>query len=206
MAHFIDERADALDARIVVRLAKIDRAADLRVHLRAAQLFGGSFLSDRGLHQRGPGKKQAAAFGHQDVIAHHRQIRAARDAHAHDGGDLRDAHGAHHGVVAKNAAEIVRIRENVFLQRKKNARGIDQINRGDTILDGDVLRADHFLRGHREERAGFHGGVVGDDHHAAACDMAEAGDRACGGRAAPFFVHFVARRKCSARRIPFRDR
>ena len=77
--------------------------------LRAAQLFGGSFLPDRRLHQRGAGEKQAAALGHQNVVAHHRQIRAARDAHPHDGGDLRNAHGAHHGVVAEDAAEIVGI-------------------------------------------------------------------------------------------------
>ena len=172
MAHFFDQRADAPQAGVVVRLAKIDRAADLRVHLRAAQFFGGSFLADGGLHQRGPGEKKAAAFGHQDVVAHHRQIRAARDAHAHDRGDLRNAHGAHHRVVAEDAAEIVGIGEDVFLQRKKNAGGIDQVNRGDAIFDGDVLRANHFLRGHREERAGFHGGVVGDDHHAAAGNVA----------------------------------
>ena len=113
----------------------------------------------------GPGKKKPAAFGHQDVIAHHRQIRAARDAHAHDGGDLRNAHGAHHGVVAEDAAEIVGVGKDVFLQRQKNAGGIDQVDRGDVIFDGDILRANHFFRGQREERAGFHRGVVGDDHH-----------------------------------------
>ena len=74
---------------------------------------------------------------------------------------------------------------------QKNAGGIDQIDRRDAILDGDVLRANHFLRGHREERAGLHRGVVGDDHHAAPGDVAEAGNGAGGGRAAPFLVHFV---------------
>ena len=159
--------------------------------MRAAQFFGGCFLADGGLHQRGPGEKKPAAFGHQNVIAHHRQIRAARDAHAHDRRDLRDAHRAHHGVVAEDAAEIVRVGKNVLLQREKNAGGIHQIDCGDAIFDGDVLRANHFLGGHREKRAGFHGGVVRDDHHEPACDAAEPGDRARSGRAAPFLVHFV---------------
>ncbi len=150
-AHFFDQRANAAEAGVVVRLAKIDRAADLRVHLRAAEFLGGCFLADGGLHERRPGEEKAAAFGHQDVVAHHRQIRAARHAHAHDGGDLRNAHGAHHRVVAEDAAEIVGVGEDVLLQREKNAGGIDQINRGDAIFDGDVLRADHFLRGHREK-------------------------------------------------------
>ena len=34
------------------------------------------------------------------------------------------------------------------------------------ILHRDILRADHFFRGHREKRSGLHGRVVGDDHHA----------------------------------------
>ena len=33
MAHLVHQRANARDARVIVRLAKIDRAADLRVHL-----------------------------------------------------------------------------------------------------------------------------------------------------------------------------
>ena len=125
------------------------------------------------------------------MIAHHRQIRAARHAHAHDRGDLRNAHRAHHRVVAEDAAEIVGIRENILLQRQKNARGIHQVNRGNAILDGDVLRANHFLRRHREKRAGFHRGVIGDDHHAAPADARQPGDRSRRRRAAPFLVHFV---------------
>ena len=122
VAHFVDERANPREAGLVVGLAKIDRAADLRVHLRAAQFFGRHFLADGGLHQRGPREKKPAAFGHQDVIAHDRQIRAARDAHSHDRRDLRNAHRAHHRVIAKHAAEIVRVGKNVFLQRQENAR------------------------------------------------------------------------------------
>ena len=91
-AHFVDEGADAFQAGFVVGLAEIHRAADLRMHFGAAQFFGGGFLADGGLHQRGAGEKKAGAFGHQDVIAHDREIRAAGNAHAHDGGDLRNAH------------------------------------------------------------------------------------------------------------------
>ena len=162
------------EAGLVVRLAKIHRAADFRVHLRAAQFFSGNFLPDRGLHQRRPREEESRTFGHQNVIAHHRQVRAARDAHPHDGGDLRNAHGAHDGVVAEDAAEIVGIGENIFLQRQKYARGIDQINRGNVIFDGNILRADDFLRREREERSGLHRGVVGDDHHQAAADPSRA--------------------------------
>jgi len=89
------------------------------VHFRSAEIFGGSFLADRGLHQRRVLREKPRAIGHQDVIAHHGEIRTTGNAHAHDGGDLRYAHRAHHRVVAKHAAEIVGIRKNVFWSGKK---------------------------------------------------------------------------------------
>ena len=46
------------------------------------------------------------------------------------------------------------------------------------------------FRGHGEEGAGLHGGVVDDEHEVAAGDFGEAGDDACAGSAAPLFVHF----------------
>src|SRR5207244_8649313 len=92
---------------------------------------------------------------------------ASRHAHGHDGGNLRNAHSAHDRIVAKDAAKVVGIRKNIFLQRKKHARGIDQINCRNVIVDRDILSANHFFRGHGKKRAGFHGGVVGDDHESA---------------------------------------
>ena len=48
-------------------------------------------LADRRLHQRRAGEVQAAALGHQQLVAQHRQVAAAGDAVAHDRGELRDA-------------------------------------------------------------------------------------------------------------------
>src|ERR1700736_6206642 len=122
------------------------------------------------------------------MVAHYREVRAACYAHAHDGGDLRDTHGAHHRVVAEYAAKIVGVGEDVFLQGEKNAGGIDQINRGDAIFDGDILRANYFFRGHGEERAGFYGGVVNDEHDGAAANAGQASDYASAWRAAPVLI------------------
>ena len=117
------------------------------------------------------------------------RYRATCYAHSHDGGDLRNSHGGHDGVVAENAAEIVGVGEDVFLQRQENARGIDEIDRGDAVVDGDVLGADDLLGGHREERASFDGGVVHDEHDEAALHTRESGHDACRRCAAPFLVH-----------------
>ena len=188
-AHLVRQRANARDAGVIVRLSKIHRAADLCVHFRATQFLRGGFLPDGGLHQRRPGKKQSRAFGHQDVVAHHRKIRAPRHAHAHDGSNLRNALGAHHRVVAKHPAKVVGIGKNIFLQRKKYSGGIDEINCGNAILDGDILRANHFLRGHRKERAGFHRRIVGDNHECPAANFRQARDGARARGAAPLLIH-----------------
>src|SRR5208282_1953945 len=113
------------------------------------------------------------------------------DTHAHDGGDLRDAHGRHDRIVAEDAAEIVGVREDVFLQREEDSGRVDEVDRRDAIFDGDVLRPDNFLRGHGKEGASFDGGVVHDEHDHPGLDAGESGDDAGGGGAAPFFVHFV---------------
>ena len=64
MAHLFDQGADAVEAGNIVWLAEIDCAADLRVHPRAAQFFGGRFLTDGGLHERGrrPGTENVAGI------------------------------------------------------------------------------------------------------------------------------------------------
>ncbi len=175
----------------IVLLVKIDRAADFGVHLRAAQFLGFDDLADGGFHQRRAGEIKAAAFGHQNLVAQHRQIRAAGDAVAHDGGELRKARGGDDGVVAKDAAEIVFVGKNLVLHRQKDAGGIDQVNNRQRAFEGDALGADQLLGGGGKKRAGFHGGVVGDDHAGNAGDVADAGDGAGGGNVAPLLVHFV---------------
>src|SRR5579864_6383979 len=45
-AHLVCERSNTLEACVVIRFAKIHRAADLRMHLRPAQFFRGGFLAD----------------------------------------------------------------------------------------------------------------------------------------------------------------
>jgi hypothetical protein len=99
--------------------------------------------------------------------------------------------GRQDGVVAKDAAEVVLVGKGVFLQRQENAGRIDEVNQRQTIGKGDALRPQDFLGGHRKERAGFHGGVVGDDHVPPAANGANHRDNSGGGSPSPGVVHFV---------------
>ena len=143
------------------------------MHGSAAQLFGRNFLPNGSLHQRGPGKKESAAVGHQHVIAHHGQIAAAGYAH----------------VVAEHAAEVVSVGEDVFLKRQEHTGRVDEINRRDTVLNRDVLSSDNFLCSRGEESAGFYGGIIGNDHYQARVNAREPSDHTRRGRTAPILVH-----------------
>ncbi len=138
------------------------------------------------------------------MVAHHRQISAAGHAHAHDGGDLRNPHGAHHRVIAKDAAEIVGIRKNILLQGQKNARGIDQVDGRDMVFNGDILRSDHFLGCDGEKCACFYCGIIRDNHHEAARHACEARNRAPRRRPAPFLIHFVSGINTQLKEVCFR--
>ena len=121
------QASHALQTRLIIGLAKINRAGNFRVHLRAAKFLATDFLTNRRLDQRGARQIQPTAFGHQQHIAQHRQIAAARHAVAHNGADLRNAFAAKHRVVAENATKVIGVRKDIFLQRKKYASAVHQI-------------------------------------------------------------------------------
>ena len=56
-------------------------------------------------------------------------------------------------------------------------------------VHGNALGAQDLLYSHGEERPGFDGRVVGDDHEQAAFHLADACDHSRRRRAAPFPVH-----------------
>ena len=139
----------------------------------------------------GPGEIQPAPLGHQNLVAQHRQIGAAGDAIAHDGGELRNPRRGNDRVIAKDAAEVVFIWKNFILHRQKYAGRIDQVNQRQRVFECDPLRANHFLDRRRKKRAGFHGSVVGDDHARNAFDVPDTGDGSRRRDFPPLLVHFV---------------
>ena len=160
---------------------EIDRAADRGVHGGAAEFFGIDRLPDGCFHERRAGQAELAAVGHQHLVAQHGQVRAAGDAVAHDGGELRDAGGRHHGVVAKDAAEVVFVGKDFVLQRQEHAGRIDEVNDGQPELRGDPLGSQQFFDRLRKHRAGFHRGVVGGDEARPTADPTDAGNESGGG-------------------------
>ncbi|MNQ61240.1 hypothetical protein D3C85_755520 [compost metagenome] len=170
----------------------VHHAGQARVHVAAAQVFGADFFARGGLHQRRAAQEDGALVLHDDgFIAHGRHIRAARGARTHHHGDLRNALRGHLRLVVEDAAEVFAVGEHFVLLRQVGAARIHQVDAGQMVLRGDLLRAQMLLDRHRVVRAALDGGVVADDDAFGARHAADAGDDARAGRIA--VVHIVCR-------------
>ncbi len=157
-------------------------AADLGVHVGAAQVLGADRLAGGGLHQRRAAEEDGALVAHDDrFISHRRHVGAAGGARAHHHGDLRDALGGERGLVVENAPEMVAVGEHLVLVGQVGAARVDQVDARKAMLAGDLLGAQVFLHGQWEVGAALDRGVVGDDHALDAGDPADSGDHAGGG-------------------------
>jgi len=97
---------------------------------------------------------------------------------AHHDSDLRDADRRHPGLVVEDPAEVLAVREHLVLPRQERAARVDEIDAGEPVLEGDLLRPQVLLHRERVIRAAFHGRVVRDDDAFAFGDPADPGDDA----------------------------
>ena len=154
-------------------------AGDAGVDIGAAEILRGDDFAGGGFHQRGAAEEDGALAFHDDgFIGHGGDVGAAGGAAAHDDGDLSDALRGHLGLVEEDAAEMVAIGEDLVLVGEVGAAGIHEVEAGEAVLAGDVLRAEVLLDGDGEVGAALHRGVVADDDAFAAGDAADAGDDA----------------------------
>ena len=94
----------------------VGHAGQAGVYIAAAQVLGGHNFSNRRLHQGRTAQENGALVFHDDgLVAHGRHIRPAGGAAAHDHRNLRDALGAHIGLVVEDAAKVLFVGEHIVL-------------------------------------------------------------------------------------------
>ena len=71
---------------------------------------------------------------------------------------------------------MVAVGEDLVLERQERAARVDEVDAGQLVLLGDLLRAQVLLDREREVRAALDRRVVGDDHALLALDDADPGD------------------------------
>ena len=84
---------------------------------------------------------------------------------------------------------MIAVGKYFILHRQIGAAGIDEVNAGQAVLHGDVLRAQVFFDRHGKIRAAFDGGIVGDEHAFVPLYTPDAGDDACRRHTAFGFIH-----------------
>ena len=144
------------------------------MQVAAAELLGRDRLAGRGFDQRRAAEEdRALALDDDRLVGHRRDIGAAGGAGAHHHRDLGDALRRHARLIVEDAAEMVAVGEDLGLVRQVGAAGIDEIDAGQTVLFGDLLRAQMLLDRHRIIGAALDGRIVGDDHRLAPFDAAD---------------------------------
>ena len=172
-----DDRAAERERVLVVERLVVGDAGPPSVDLGAAQVLGRDVLAGRRLHEWRPAQEDRAGAADDDgLVAHRRDVGAAGGARAHDQRDLRDPCGRHARLVVEDPPEVVAIREDLRLERQERAAGVDEIDAGQPVLEGDLLGAEVLLDRHRVVGAALDGRVVGDDHAGRALDPADPGD------------------------------
>ena len=143
----------------------------------AAELLRGHLLPGRRLHQRRAAEEDRALVADDDrLVAHRRDVGAARRAGAHHRGDLRDPLRRHRRLVEEDAAEVLAVGEDFVLHRQEGAARVDQVDAGQPVLQRHLLRPQVLLHRHRVVGAAFDGRVVGGDDDLAPLDPADPGD------------------------------
>lgn len=141
------------------------------------RLLRGDDLAGGGLHEGRAAEEDRALVADDDgLVAHGRDVGAPGRARAEHGGDLRDARAGHPGLVVEDPPEVLAVREDLVLHGQEGAAGVDEIDTGEAVVEGDLLRAQVLLHRHRVVRAALDGGVVGDDDALPPAHPADPGD------------------------------
>jgi len=176
LRRFVGQGSNPCDASIIVRLAKVYRPADLRVHFGPAQTSPPKSLPVPPAPVAGR-QEQPGALGHQDV-SHITGRYAPPATHMPMMAEVRNAIALITALLRKTRPKSsVR---NTSSQRKENPPN-QRDKSWDVIVDRDILRANHFLR------------VIGKMHRPSRCIVGktmnvrrkrgESGHRPCRGRA-----------------------
>ena len=81
-------------------------------------------------------------------------------------------------MIEENTAEVISVRKYLILPRQKRTAAFHQVDAGQRVIAGNLLRPQMLLHGKRIVGAAFYGGIVGNHHAFARGYPSDAGDQA----------------------------
>ena len=154
----------------------VGQPGEPRVHLGTTERLVVGLLPRGHLQQRGAGEEHLGAFlDHHHVIGHAWEVGATGRGVAEHESDRRDAVRRRPGQVAEGSPAGD---EDLLLRRQVGAAGLDEVDRREAVLQGDVGGPEGLAQRVRVARSAPHRRVAGADQALDAADDADAGDDA----------------------------
>ena len=146
------------------------------MHLGTTERLVVGLLAGGHLHQRRTAEEDLGLpLDHHGVVAHPRHVGTPRGGVAEDQRDGRDLGRRGPGEVAEQLAAGD---EDLLLRREIRPSGLDEGDRRQPVLLGDLRGPEDLLHRPRVRGAALHRRVVGGDHALDALDDTDAGDHA----------------------------
>jgi hypothetical protein len=152
----------------------ITHARFFAVEVGSAKLLISDDFTCSCLHERRATKEDCSTlFYHDNFVRHGRDIGTTSSAATHNNCNLGNTLSRHAGLVVKDTAEMIAIRENVLLLRQESTSAINEINAGKTILFCDFLGTEMFFHRDGVISTTFEGKVVGQNHALALVNLSD---------------------------------
>ena len=155
----------------------INHAGPTAMQVATAKILGTDLFTRRGLDQRWASKEDRTLIAHNDAfVGHCRDISATRSTAAHHAGNLRNALGAHIGLIEEDAPEMVAVGKDFILMRKVRAATVHKVDTRQAVGLGNFLRAQMLFDGHRVISATLYRRIVANNHALTARNATDSGD------------------------------
>ncbi|MCY1522145.1 hypothetical protein D9M68_569900 [compost metagenome] len=151
-----------------------------------------NIFADSGFHEVRTGQKnRSGTINNHRFITHDGQVGSSGYTGSHNGRNLNNSFGRHHGIISKHPAKMFFIGKYLILHGQVHSGTIHQINYRKPVFHSDFLCAQILFRGHWKPGAGLNGGIVGNDHTLPAAYITYAAYYTCSRAAALLGIHAI---------------
>ena len=195
-----DDLPNDLDAVGIILSQIIGHPRFPAVDKGASQFVGSNFLPRGRQHKGRAAKKNSAGPLHMDdFVAHGRDIGSPCRAQTHHAAYLWDAHLGDDGLVVKYPSSVIRVGEDLGLERQERASRVHKIDEGKAVFHGDILEPKAFLYPHGINGSPLYGGIIEMHHRLTAAHPPYPGDQ-------PGAMHFFVVQAFCRKRGDFQER
>ena len=159
------DSAGKLNGMLFIVCQVVSHSRLVSVEMSATEFFVGDNFACSGLNQRGSTKEDCTlSLNDDDLIRHGRDVGTTSRAGTHYHCNLRDTFGRHSRLIVENLAKMIFVGEDIILLGQEGTSRIYQVNAGQVVLFGNLLRPNVLLHSDRIVSTTLESEVIGNDH------------------------------------------